>query len=392
MIPKQSPPSDESVWLFGKWNKPELLSVIVLTVIALVACSITYVIHKFYGAFEDHNAQLWYTRAEEAFRSGHPGLAAANYRTALLFAHGNPQFRLRLAQALEADHHDKEAEAYFRSLWDAEPGNGEINLELARISSREGQVGNALRYYHGAIYGIWPTDAPDMQRQARLELVDFLIHKHFLDQAESELIALMPTVASNADLQLRVADDFMITSDSLRALGIYQQILENDTNNAAALAGAGKAAFRLHDYANARKYLEAAVSHGSTEAEVKSSEEIASAVMDLDPYERGLSTRQRDERILEAFQVVGRRLQSCSVPSNTGKAVSVQVQQELKNWQDLDRQSRAEAFRHHPEMADSLIGFATQAESLCAQACGQGTADDIALGLITKSHTNEAAE
>ena len=32
-----------------------------------------------------------------------------------------------------------------------------MNLELARIAAQKGQIQNAVRYYHDAVYAVWPS-------------------------------------------------------------------------------------------------------------------------------------------------------------------------------------------------------------------------------------------
>ncbi len=84
------------------------------------------------------------------------------------------------------------------NLWDRQPEDGLVNLELARIAVQKEQTEQALRYYHNAIYATWPEDQPDDQegkrREARLELIGFLLRTNARAQAESELIALAENV------------------------------------------------------------------------------------------------------------------------------------------------------------------------------------------------------
>ena len=82
----------------------------------------------------------------------------------------------------------QEATAYFNTLWEAEPGNGEINVQLARLAARSGNEDAAKRFYHAAIYGNWEGDGYLRRRDTRLELVRYLISRGQFDPARSELL------------------------------------------------------------------------------------------------------------------------------------------------------------------------------------------------------------
>jgi hypothetical protein len=60
----------------------------------------------------------------------------------------------------------EKAYAYLINLWEREPENGLVNLELARIAAQKGDTEQALRYYHNAIYAVWPGDQ-EVQRRAQ---------------------------------------------------------------------------------------------------------------------------------------------------------------------------------------------------------------------------------
>ena len=139
---------------------------------------------------------------------------------------------------------------------DREPENGLVNLELARIAVQKRQTEQALRYYHNAIYATWPEDQEGKRRDARLELLEFLLDTNARAQAESELIALAENVDSDSPEQVRLGGLFVRTLDYERAFAAYRFGLKNDRHNREALAGAGLAAFELGRYPEARRYLQ----------------------------------------------------------------------------------------------------------------------------------------
>ena len=72
-------------------------------------------------------------RGDRALRDGRPAEAIDELRTAMSLAPTRPR-RLRLAQALAAAGRDAEARAHLLTLREGAPGDGVINLELARLA------------------------------------------------------------------------------------------------------------------------------------------------------------------------------------------------------------------------------------------------------------------
>ena len=104
-----------------------------------------------------------------------PREAVADFRNALAYSRDNDLYRLRLAQALMADHRPQEARSHLLSLWEKEPGDGTLNLELARLAAMWGDTPQAVRYYHAAIYGVWPDEPMAHRWQIRFELSEYLL-------------------------------------------------------------------------------------------------------------------------------------------------------------------------------------------------------------------------
>ena len=75
--------------------------------------------------------------------------------------------QLALAQALAASGHVNEAENYFLNLWQSRPGDGLINLQLARLERSRGREQQATEYYRAAVFGTWDGDALTRRRDTR---------------------------------------------------------------------------------------------------------------------------------------------------------------------------------------------------------------------------------
>src|SRR5665213_3662943 len=109
-----------------------------LALASLMAISICIAVltYFFFHSFREHRSVLekrWYARGELALAEHNPQHAVEAFRSALSLSTANPTYELALAEALAAANRDDEAYAYFSSLHDARPGDGFLNLQLARL-------------------------------------------------------------------------------------------------------------------------------------------------------------------------------------------------------------------------------------------------------------------
>ena len=79
-------------------------------------------------------------------------------RTALSYAPGTTSYEQLLAQALGQAGHTEESYSYFMSLWTATPGDGSINLQLARLEAKRGHRPSATNFYRASINGTGEGD------------------------------------------------------------------------------------------------------------------------------------------------------------------------------------------------------------------------------------------
>src|SRR5215472_14437087 len=115
-----------------------------LVLLSLIMLGIFFVITGF-AVKRYHASQLtlggrWYERGQAALQSNRPEEAVDDFRTALVYARDNTVYQKRLAEALIKARHLPEAEVYLRTLWVREPGDGTVNLELARLSANAHNV------------------------------------------------------------------------------------------------------------------------------------------------------------------------------------------------------------------------------------------------------------
>ena len=166
---------------------------VILTVLSVLALTfflaVTGLSHVFAAQQESLGAR-WFTRGVRDLKKQHFQTAVSELRTALLYSRDDYSYQLNLAEALLGEGRRDEASAYLVNLWEREPENGQVNLELAYIAAQKRENEQALRYYHNAIYATWPGNQEVERRDVRLELVEFLLGINARTQAQSELIAL----------------------------------------------------------------------------------------------------------------------------------------------------------------------------------------------------------
>ena len=198
-----------------------LLSIVVLVVFFVI----TGFAVKRYHASQQALGGRWYQRGEAALRANRPEEAVDDFHTALVYSRDNTVYQKRLAEALVKANHLAEAEVYLRTLWVRQPGDGTVNLELARLSANSNNVPEAIRYYQNAIFGVWESSPEANRRQVRIELCKFLLAEGERNAAESELIALQAELPPDADLHTQIGLMFVQVEDYRRALQEFQQAM-----------------------------------------------------------------------------------------------------------------------------------------------------------------------
>jgi tetratricopeptide (TPR) repeat protein len=366
-----------------------LFSILLLAVFFVI----TGLTVKRYHAEQAALGGRWYQRGENALRANRPEEAVNDFHTALVYARDNATYQTRLAEALVKARHLGEAEVYLRSLWVRQPGNGNINLQLARLSANSHNVPDAIRYYHNAIFGVWEGNPETHRRQVRVELCNFLLGEGERNAAESELIALQAELPPDADLHTETGLMFAQVEDYRHALQEFQQALKLNPRQPGASAGAGEAAYQLADYAQSRRYLQRALEIDPKNQEAARKLEISGLVLELDPFQRRLSQDERGKRTIAAFQQALSHLKQCA----QSRGVNLQSQQEsgpfasiyssVNNMQPKVTRSN---LRRNPDLITNVMDLVMQMEETAQQACGTPSPPDQALLMI--SHTRGVTE
>lgn len=332
----------------------------------------------------------WFARGVADLNAKNFDAAVNEFRAALLYARDDYNYQLNLAEALIGSHQTGQASAYLLNLWDREPENGQVNLELARIAAQKGQTTDAVRYFNDAVYAAWPPGQETQRREARLELIGFLLRTNAKPQAQAELIALAANVGDDPAEQARIGDLFVRAGDYQSALEAYRQSLKYDRHDAATLKGAGDAAFELGQYSVAEHYLEMAAAEDPKDTQAAERLKTAQMVVRMDPFRDEISSEERNRIIVEAFATAGERLSHCPVPNNAG-AVSagsppVSEANVSEQWAELKSRVTERELRRDPDLGQTAMDLVFRIERETSAACGMPSGADLALLLIAKEH------
>lgn len=332
----------------------------------------------------------WFARGVADLNAKRFDAAVTEFRAALLYARDDYDYQLNLAEALIGAKQTGQASAYLLNLWDREPQNGQVNLELARIAAQKGQTTDAVRYFNDAIYAAWPPNQETQRREARVELIGLLLRTNAKTQAQAELIALAENVGDDPAEQARIGDLFMQAADYQNALEAYRLSLKYDRHDAATLKGAGDAAFELGQYPAAEHYLEMAVSEDPNNVQTGERLKTAKMVVEMDPFRDGISSEKRNRIIVDAFATAGERLSHCPVPDSAG-AVSagstpVSAASLSDQWAALKSRVTERDLRRDPDVGQTAMDMVFRIERQTRAVCGMPSGADLALLLIAKEH------
>jgi tetratricopeptide (TPR) repeat protein len=390
-------------------------------------------------------ADQWFASGESAFQSRNYKEAVTDFRNALIYSPNNTAFQFRLAQALSASGHGEQAQTYLLNLYAESPGSGPINLELARIAARsKNDMADALRYYHGAIYGVWDQDPLIMRWEVRRELSEFLLARGASRQAVPELIALTDNVPPNDLARSRQAAEFLLRGQLwLRALAMFQSILAAEHNehesggdrghtqglDTDALAGAGTAAFHLGEYPQTVEYLEKVPAENRSDSQ-SDMLETSRRVIALDPFFTTLSSHSRAAIAAGDLELAKSHAQNCVLqhtalpiersttpqalnqkpqsdqvrdqkaaqkppaPSSLNAATAAALSDPQRLIAEADSMKPAWTERmleHFPERVNDAMSLAFQLENATVTACGPLSGPDRALWLLGLARAASAA-
>jgi tetratricopeptide (TPR) repeat protein len=358
----------------------EIVVLVLLCVLAGLGFVLTRAAARANHSLRLRDAAAWYQAGERHLAGGRTDPAVTALRRATAIDPDNRTYRLALAAALAAARQDAAARQVLLGIRESSPEDPEVNVRLARLDARREDLTGAVRYYQSAVYGLWSGDREDARRRVRIELIRYLLDHQQRGRALSEILVLGGNLPDDVGAQTEAGQLFLEAGDPRRALDRFSQVLRSDPKNAAALAGAGEAAFETGDYASARRYLRAVDPPTTRGSELA---EVADLVLTRNPLRPGLSLRQRQERLMAAFRRALEALDECAVAQPASRPAGESLRAEASA---LEPELALERLRRTPESIDAGLNLIYRIEQHTAGACGQGTAFDRALLLIGRRH------
>ena len=409
------------------------LALITLFATTALLAVLTNYLYQSYASHQVELANRWLERGQQAMRIGKPQVAIDALSSALAYAPGQRAIQIQLAEALASAGRLQEAAVYFNALLETQQGDGLINLQLARIAARQGNENQAIEDYQRAIYGSWEGDGYVRRRSVRLELINYLIARQRLDQARNELLVASGNAPDDdITVQLDIARTMEKAQDPSDALTLYKKILRHHASLREALDGAGRTAFQLGHYLQAKRYLAHGLEGPGVDQEppaaiAQSRDRLAEAtrLMQLYPSSR-VGLGERSNRILEDRKLAMARLAECtqdkaaakdsaaapqSPPSSTPRsnplaslashfsrhttppaqnqpvaAPPVDPLQALaERWQQLPAKISATALEKDPELTQTQIQLIYDTEVVTQTVCGAPAGDDALLLRIAQT-------
>lgn len=363
-----------------------------ILVLGLIVLAVLFVVTGFaaqkYHAKERALGEEWCALGLADLNANQAEKAIVEFRTALLYDRDNAACELNLAKGLLAANHVEEARAHLTRLWEHQPEDGEVNLELGRLAARNHDVGQALRYFHNSIYGNWQQeDALDQRRKARLELYQFLLSQGASNQAQAELMALAAELPPDPQLHVQVGRMFLQAGEYDPALKQFRQALQLDRTNPDALSGAGEIEFQTGNYREAQSFLERAARRNPHNTEVARTLATTEMVLSIDPFEPGLSSDERIARIMREFQQAVHRLEECA--QSKGEALEISPPQTpaqtlYDEAMKMKPRIQARVLNREPETVTAALMIVKRIEDFATSTCGEPKGLDEAILLAQR--------
>lgn len=383
------------------------LALLGLTGITICIAVLTYF---FFHSFREHRRVLekrWFARGQIALSSGRPQDAVQDFRSALSLSAANASYEMSLAEALAAAGRTEEAYTYFSTLHEAEPGDGFLNLQLARLEVRRRNASAAIDFYRSALNGAWRGQGTERRLQIRLELAKYLLSLGKFNDAQGELLTAEGNSLDNPSALLDIAELLKQAEDPSDAWTAYQRVERHSGANPLlalqSLLGEAQIATSMGQYKRAALALDrytAKLRQHPTASGPEEKQEVSrqlarlQGMLQLIPF-YGLPPKQRAERILHEAEIAHKRFVDCTAqfqsaltqsqsPPPAATASDVASLDNLgTQWQPMGSLNVA-ALAGNADIQQRLLALTSQTELLTAKLCGAPSGDNALLLQLAK--------
>ena len=292
-------------------------------------------------------ARHYYDQGVRLLSTGNAVEAVDLLRKAHAIERTNAAYQVQLAQALISRGKSEEAGALLQDLLQRSPNGGDANLLESRLMAQQGNAGEAIAYYHRAIYGIWRSNPEQRRKSARLELAQYLAVRGDKTDLLAELLLLGADPRLDpADLP-RVAKLYLQAGSPSRAEAAYRDLIRGNPRSPENYSGLGDAQLALGDYRGAEaSYQNVARLGGGGEIEQRL--QLAETMAALDPTMRKLSSTEKYRRSMTILKMARDALAAClsltdhGMISDADKALSEKIRGPMNNEVAEDRLALAQ--------------------------------------------------
>ena len=394
------------------------LTFLTLAFAAIALYAMTFFLFRSFQSHRDELARRWSERGRTALSAGHPAQAITSLRAALSYAPDEPESQLLLAQALAGAGHTEEATNYFLNLWEAKPGDGFVNLQLARLARQRNETQQATDYYRASIYGGWQSNGLEARRAVRLELAEYLISLHDFLAARAELLISAGNTPDTAASDRLLGDRLAQADDLPDALTLYNRAVADNPQSRRSLEDAGKTAFALGKDKSAEQLLRRALDAKLEPGESLSTEQIrqlahdAGRLLELS-LSRDLPASVRAQHLIVASQIAETRLSACitqltptsptaleptlrqpaslqpPAPAVPVQAMANPLLDLREHWKATTSSAAHRSMMTDAATQDSVTELIVATEQQTATSCGAPTGDDALLLRAARAATSD---
>jgi thioredoxin-like negative regulator of GroEL len=232
-------------------------------------------------------------------------------RKAHALERANTLYELDLVDALIAARKTEEADPLMNEIMQREPDDGRANLSAARLMLERDKSGEAVSYYHRAIYGEWPENARAHRVAVRMELVHLLVKAGRNQELLAELLPLQEEARKDMAIQKELGRLFLVAGSPSRAAASYQALIDRNPRDANAHAGLGETQLEQGQYRDAHTAFLGALRYKPEDPAIRRRLELSSALTDLDPTPRRLASMEKYRRSLHILQLAYDDLDAC---------------------------------------------------------------------------------
>jgi len=329
----------------------------------------------------ESQAQQAHAQGAQLVRQGKLDPAIELLRKAHTLERDNTLYELDLIDALIKTKRSDDAEPLMNEILLHEPDDGRANLSAARLALEKGKSADAISYYHRAIYGDWPQNAPAHRVAARMELVHLLAVEGRKQELLAELLPLEEEAKTNIPIQKELGRLFLVVGSPSRAAEAYRAMIDRNPKDADAHSGLGDAELEMGEYRNARAAFLTALHYKPRDASIQKGLDLSKALTDLDPTPRRLASMEKYRRSIHILQLAYGNLNAC-LAQHPG-VQPADAAQELSTAGDaLAAKPPSHA---NNELSESVLGIAEKTWQARVAVCGATVSrQDEALRLIVE--------